>query len=337
MGPELLIPIGVAAAVTAVLFAARRRPAGASVAVPVPAVAPAPPIEAPLPPEVTALQGDLLQLRFDAHFAGLDAARERLDALLDHLVSVASRIRDGGSVIEALRETIHHRLRPGALADDPAAILAAQGPLDEVVGLLTLAKEPVDATRTRVVANTLRMVRDLPAPDPQTRALDQLRPGDALRIEGKPFLVTERHRYQERYEGRSWTWHELRLHDVRSATVVGLDLEEDDELEAWLQTQTLRLDDLGIDPRALARFDDEESGSITVGGLRFRYADSGAAKFYRDEGAEADPFRYWEFESPSGREAIAVEAWDEARYEAFRMRKIEPLDIEPLPLLRRPA
>jgi hypothetical protein len=290
-----------------------------------------------LPPEVTALQGDLLQLRFDAHFAGLSAARERLDAMLDHLFNVASRIRDGGNVIEALRETIQHRLRPGALADDPAAVLAAQGPLDEVIGLLTLAKEPVDGTRTRAVADTLKRVRALPPPEPGSRSLEGLKPGDALRIEGKPFLVLERHRYQERYEGRSWTWHELRLHDVRSAATGGLDLEEDDELEAWLQTQTLRLEDLGIDPRALARFDDEESGSITVGGLRFRYSDSGQAKFYRDEGSEADPFRYWEFESPSGRESIAVEAWDEARYEAFRMRKIEAFDIEPLPLARRSA
>lgn len=331
MGPELLIPILLAAGGAAVIFSARRRKQEPA---PNPVVS-APPVEVPLPPEVTALQGDLLQLRFDAHVAGLSAAREPLDTALDRLFEVAARIRDGGNVIEALRETIHHRLRPAALKNDATAVLAAQGPLEEVVLLLTLARDPVDGTRTRVVANTLRTIRDLPAPDPKPRALDKLVPGDALRIEGKPYLVMERHRYREHYEGRSWTWHELRLHDIRAAATVGLDLEEDDELEAWLQTQQLRLDDLGIEPRALERFDDEEAGSITVGGLRFRYSDSGEARYYRDEGSEADPFRYWEFESPSGRESIAVEAWDGARYEAFRMRKIEPLDIEPLPLMRR--
>ncbi|MGV3615836.1 MAG: DUF4178 domain-containing protein [Fimbriimonas sp.] len=327
----LMVPVLLVAGAAAAFFLPRSKSPALPAAVP-----PPPPIEMAPPPGVAALQGDLLQLRFDAHIAGIAAARDVLDTTLDHLFEVASRTIGGPSVVDALRDTVRERLRPAALKDDPAAVLAANGPLEEVLLLLPLGREAVDEVRTQSVKNALRMIRNLPAPSPKPVPLADLRPGDALRIEGRPFLVMERHRYREDYEGRTWTWHELRIQDLRNAKLTGLDLEQDDELEAWLQTDRFGLSDLGIEPKRLAYFDDEESGSVNHRGTRFHYADSGAARFFSHEGADSDPFEYWEFESDDGREAVAVERWDKARYEAFRMRKVETSDIETIPLLVSP-
>lgn len=327
MDPQLLIPILLAAGGAAVIFAMRRRPAE-------PALPPSPAtlVVTEAPKEVAELQGDLLQLQFDAQIARVSAVQPELNWLLDRLFEVAARITGGGSVVEALRETVTHRLRPAALADDPAGVEAAKGPLEEVIGLLTLARDAVDEAAARTIKATRHKIQGLGPVAPTARDLEELRVGDALRIEGQPYLVADRHRYTETYQGRSWAWQELILIDVRTGSRTSLDLERDDELEAWLEVERPSLDALGIEPRALARFDDEESGSVTFGGLRFRYTDSGEAEFFAQGGSDSERFVYWEFEAPSGRDSIAVEKWDEARYEVFRMRKLDVLGIEPLPL-----
>lgn len=326
MDPQLLIPILLAAGGAAVIFAMRRRPSEP----PLPP-SPAPSVTSVSTPDVSELQGDLLQLQFDAQIAGVAAVQPELNWVLDRLFEVAARINGGGSVVEALRETIAHRLRPAALADDAAGVEAAKAPLEEVIALLSLSRDANDEATTRTVKAARHRIQSLGAAQPGERPLEELKAGDALRIDGRPYLVTDRHRYAEEYQGRTWSWRELVLIDGRTGARASLDLEKDDEWEAWLEVERPTLDALGIEPRALQRFDDEEAGSVALGGVRFRYADSGEALFYAQGGPDSERFAYWEFEAPSGRDLIAVEKWDEARYEVFRMRKVDVLGIEPLP------
>jgi|GEM_PF-3269615 len=308
--------------VVGVALSLARRPSNA-----LPASTPLPVVTPPSSDHARAVTDALMRLRFDAQVAG-SPATAALDGIVARLLEAIARVeaRDDAA-LESMEELVRDRLRPAVLSGDVAGTEGAGRSADELLAFLSLRREPLDAVATRRRHETLAAIQSL-QPSVSTVKLTDVRSGDALRIEGRPYRVESIHRYDESYQGRRWEWREIALLDLETGIASGLDVEEDDGLELSIQTGKPTLEELGLTAAMLARFDDEESGSVRFGTRRFSYADSGKARFSRDGTGEWEPYDYWEFETADGSEAIAVERWEGARFEAFVMRKVDPLSVE---------
>lgn len=121
-------------------------------------------------------------------------------------------------------------------------------------------------------------------------------------------------------------WYELECD--KGAEKAWVEIEEDDELELSIGLKKLKLTDIGVGKKELAKMDDDEEGSITYNGIKFNYEDSDSAVFYKygDED-NGERFYFWDFESDDEEKFISVEKWEDGSFDVSYSEAIKPSQV----------
>lgn len=128
------------------------------------------------------------------------------------------------------------------------------------------------------------------------------------------------------YGQGSSRWYELECD--KGAEKAWVEIEEDDELELSIGLKKLKLTDIGVGKKELAKMDDDEEGSITYNGIKFNYEDSDSAVFYKygDED-NGERFYFWDFESDDEEKFISVEKWEDGSFDVSYSEAIKPSQV----------
>ncbi len=195
---------------------------------------------------------------------------------------------------------------------------------------------------TQDVNRRLSAIRGLELPPPDKRkslAIQHLKPGGYLDLDGETYQVLDVFRYLEvkwnnfgKPKKQYWVT-ELQLMHLLSGTTRFIEWEVDDKLELSQTLSEVALRDIHCEGRPLTRavleaIAEEEYGVVECQGKSFRYSDddSWAALFYRNAEDEPLPVRLYEFSSDDG-SYLTIELWQEegskpAR-EAFVSRELD--------------
>ena len=140
--------------------------------------------------------------------------------------------------------------------------------------------------------------------------LDDVKPGGVIVVKGIEYLVEQRNRYTE----EDGEWFELKLAGDEGRTY-WIDWQDRGGLNVSLARET-PFATLGLTPKDLAIFDDEETGNFDFDDIVYYFIASGESQFYENDGAESESFYYWNFEDEEHENIINVARWSGGTYEA---------------------
>ena len=140
--------------------------------------------------------------------------------------------------------------------------------------------------------------------------LDDVKPGGVIVVKGIEYLVEQRNRYTE----EDGEWFELKLAGDEGRTY-WIDWQDRGGLNVSLARET-PFATLGLTPKDLAIFDDEETGNFDFDDIVYYFIASGESQFYENDGAESESFYYWNFEDEEHENIINVQRWSGGTYEA---------------------
>ena len=141
-------------------------------------------------------------------------------------------------------------------------------------------------------------------------SLDDVKPGGVIVVKGIEYLVEQRNRYTE----EDGEWFELKLTGDEGRTY-WIDWQDRGGLNVSLARET-PFATLGLTPKDLAIFDDEETGNFDFDDIVYYFIASGESQFYENDGAESEAFYYWNFEDEEHENIINVQRWSGGTYEA---------------------
>ena len=141
-------------------------------------------------------------------------------------------------------------------------------------------------------------------------SLDDVKPGGVIVVKGIEYLVEQRNRYTE----EDGEWFELKLTGDEGRTY-WIDWQDRGGLNVSLARET-PFATLGLTPKDLAIFDDEETGNFDFDDIVYYFIASGESQFYENDGAESESFYYWNFEDEEHENIINVQRWSGGTYEA---------------------
>jgi hypothetical protein len=144
--------------------------------------------------------------------------------------------------------------------------------------------------------------------------ISNLEKGGSVKIDDTVYLVTNKHRYEQKEDGITYTWYEYEIEDVITGDKRFLEYEDDDGIEVTITESFYNMNSLGITPKFLKDVDDDEEGCIDIDGTEYYYEDSDKAKFFKNNGTEGTDLYYWEFEDSAGDNYFAFEKWGKKEY-----------------------
>ncbi|MCK5019757.1 MAG: hypothetical protein KAS32_22050 [Candidatus Peribacteraceae bacterium] len=166
--------------------------------------------------------------------------------------------------------------------------------------------------------------------------LKQVKEGGCLRIDGFTYRVQEVGRYEEKEDGGTWVWYELKLYCLETGQTVDLEWEFDDEYEISFTVKKLKKKDIKYDDGSAFVMGDveeaiEEEEDLVVSGKIFEYDDDSETTYFRNNGDKGEFVRLYDFKSTSTDEGLTIEEWGTKgsyEYIAFVSRPVKARDIE---------
>jgi hypothetical protein len=286
----------------------------------------------PIPPPASGptlafLERVLLRLG-QAWTLGDPSLKEAMVAMTERVFQAApALIADhphSSSTLTALEEPLENAIRSGG--QSPVILERSRQSLNEILQILgeapsgappipplASAQSQFEAIRSLGSLNRLSVT-----PDTLAAGCD---PGFLLLVGDRLSRIVEVADCKESYAGQTWTWIEVEVRDLASGLPQSLSLEKDDQWEGWLTYRRLSGPQVGLDVRAMERFDDRESGSHTFEGGAYRYTDSGEAVRTPRGSGRGSQFFYVEFEGPGGA-VLSAESY-EGEVEAFLSSQVD--------------
>ena len=158
--------------------------------------------------------------------------------------------------------------------------------------------------------------------------LESLKVGHALKIMGDFFRVEKISEYNE----DGWRWPELKLTNLQTNETQFLEWEEDDELEIYLTTEKIYIEQLGIglEPKESDFSKAKANKKFEYGGFKYKYDDDYTAVYNGQH-----KVKFFDFYCKKMDYSISIEYWYEGRdkssgfkVEAFLCELVRPINIE---------
>lgn len=160
------------------------------------------------------------------------------------------------------------------------------------------------------------------------KQLETLKEGHAVIIFGQYYRVEKKSEYNE----DGWKWPELKLTNLDTQETHFLEWEEDDELEIYLSTEKIDLDDLGfgLDNKEYDFSKAKANKKFEYKGFKYKYDDDYTAVF---DGKWK--VKFFDYYCKNMDQTISIEYWYEGRdksdgfkVESYLCELVRPANIE---------
>lgn len=131
------------------------------------------------------------------------------------------------------------------------------------------------------------------------------------------------------YKSGGDEWFEYELFEIKTGRTFYIEYEEDDHVDMYITTKTIKQRDFPVSMDAIEDMSDEEEGSVIVDGMTFYYEDDYKATFSRN--GKSEKLYMYEFENENGTKFLSIEEWgndqDGYEYQIFISEKLDMIEV----------